>query len=63
LSNKPSDSPAHPYEPESYPILKAWPEFWWMPEAEKAALMEALARKLGGQGYLPKREKDQGQER
>lgn len=53
MSNKPSDSPAHPYEPEPYPILNAWPEFWWMSEEERAATQEALARKHGGQGYRP----------
>jgi hypothetical protein len=53
MSNKPSNSTAHPYEPESYPILNAWPEFWWMSEAEKTATVEARARKYGGEGYLP----------
>lgn len=34
MSTKPSDSGAHPYEPEPYPLLKAWPEFWWMNELD-----------------------------
>lgn len=63
MSGKPSDSPNYPYEPEPYPILRASPEFWWMPEAEKTALMDALARKLGGLGYLSRSGNDQEQER
>ena len=55
MSTKRSASTAHPYEPEPYPILEAWPQFWWMPEAEKAALEEALARKLGGEALRPER--------
>jgi hypothetical protein len=56
--SKPSKSPAHPYEPEPYPILEAWPDFWWMDEMEKAALEEALARKYGGQGIRPRPERE-----
>jgi hypothetical protein len=63
MSNKPSDSPAHPYEPEPCPILNAWPEFWWMSEEEKTATQEALARKHGGQGYLPREAADPERER
>jgi hypothetical protein len=63
MSGKPSDSLAHPYEPEPYPILHAWSEFWWMSEAEKNAMLEARARKYGGQGYLPRRGTDQEYER
>jgi hypothetical protein len=55
---KRSNSPAHPYEPEPYPILEAWPDFWWMDEMEKAALEEALARKYGGQGVRPRPERE-----
>jgi hypothetical protein len=55
MGNKPSNSLAHPYEPERCPILEAWPEFWWMEEMEKAALEEALAIKLGGEGLRPRR--------
>jgi hypothetical protein len=54
MSNKPSDSLAHPYEPEPYPILNARSEFWWMPEWEKTVMMDALARQYGGEGYLPR---------
>jgi len=49
-------SPEHPYEPEPYPILEAWPEFWWMSEEEKRALIEARARQHGGSGYRPRGE-------
>lgn len=60
MSNKQSESPAHPYEPEPYPLLRAVPEFGQLSEPEKAALMEALARRLGGQGYRPR---DAGEDR
>jgi hypothetical protein len=63
VSNKPSNSPSHPYEPEPYPILDAWPEFWWMSEEEKSATMDALARKNGGQGYLPRADAERERER
>jgi hypothetical protein len=52
--SKPSTSTAHPYEPEPYPILHAWSEFWWMEELDKAALEEALARQWGGEGLRPR---------
>lgn len=52
--SRPSDSRAHPYEPEPYPILQAWPEFWWMDELKKAALEESLARQYGGEGLRPR---------
>ena len=52
--SKPSDNPAHPYEPEPYPILHAWPKYWWMEELEKAALEESLARAYGGEGLRPR---------
>jgi hypothetical protein len=55
---KRSNSPAHPYEPEPYPILEAWPDFWWMEEMEKTALEEALAREYGGQGVHPRPERE-----
>ena len=60
---KPSDSPNHAYEPEENPILNAWPEFWWMPEPERSQALEALARKNGGQGYLPRPGQEQERER
>jgi hypothetical protein len=60
---KPSDGTAHPYEPEPYPLLEAWPEFWWMPDQERNALQESLARKLGGQGLLPRASTRQERER
>jgi hypothetical protein len=63
MSNKPSDSPAHAYEAEPYPILNAWAEFWWMPEPEKTATLESLARKNGGQGCLPRPGGDREYER
>jgi hypothetical protein len=63
MSNKPSNSPNYAYEPEPYPILNAWPEFWWMPEPEKTAMLESLARKYGGQGYLPRPGGDREYER
>lgn len=63
MSNKPSDSPAHPYEPEPYPILEAWPEFWSLPEEEKTKLLDARARQYGGAGYLPRKEVEQEYER
>jgi hypothetical protein len=59
MSKKPSDSPAHPYEPEPHPILDAWPEFWWMSEEEQTATIDGLARKLGGEGYLPRPDPEQ----
>jgi hypothetical protein len=49
-------SPEHPYEPEPYPILEAWPEFWWMSDEEKSAYLEARARQYGGSGYRPRGE-------
>lgn len=63
MSIKPSDSWAHPYEPEPYPILHAWPEFWWMSELEKAATEEARARMYGGQGVRPRPRADRERER
>jgi hypothetical protein len=60
---KPSDSPSHPYEPEEFPILNAWPEFWWMSEPERTAAIEARARANGGQGYRPRPEPEQERER
>jgi hypothetical protein len=58
MSGKPSDSPNYPYEPEPYPILKALPEFWWLPEEEKTRILDARARMYGGVGYLPHKETD-----
>jgi hypothetical protein len=58
MSAKPSLSTAHPYEPEPYPILHAWPEFWWMSEWDKAATMEARARMNGGQGERPRQDRE-----
>jgi hypothetical protein len=52
--SKPSRSSAHAYEPEPYPILEAWPEFWWMSELQKAATEEARAISNGGQGVRPR---------
>jgi hypothetical protein len=60
---KPSDSLSHPYEPEEFPILNAWPEFWWMSEEERAAAIEARARMYGGQGYRPRPAPEQERER
>lgn len=50
----------YPYEPEEYPILTAWPEFWWLNETDRANLLEALAIDYGGEGY---RNRKQGRER
>jgi hypothetical protein len=63
MGNKPSNSPAHAYEPEPYPILKAWPEFWSMSEEEKTKTLEARARQNGGKGYLPSKSLEQEIER
>jgi hypothetical protein len=63
MGNKPSDSPAHPYEPEPYPILKALREFCWMSEEERAALEEARARQYGGSGVRPRKDAEQEYER
>lgn len=64
MSNKPSDSPAHPYEPEPYPLLrKRLEEFWWLPEGERSRLLDQLARELGGAGLLPRQARDQEHER
>jgi hypothetical protein len=64
MSSKPSDSPAHPYEPEPYPLLRQpLSEFSHMPEGERSRLLDYLARKLGGEGWLPRRGNDQEQGR
>jgi hypothetical protein len=49
--SRPSDSIAHAYEPEPYPILEAWPEFWWMSESDRSSVIETRALAYGGQGY------------
>jgi hypothetical protein len=54
MSDKPSESLAQACEAALYPILNAWPEFWWMPQSEKTATVEALARMNGGRRYLPR---------
>lgn len=47
---RPSQSPNYAYEPEPYPILEAWPEFWWMSDLERANALEARALASGGDG-------------
>lgn len=51
---KPSESLAHPYDAEPYPILEAWPEFWWMSEWDRVVLQDQRARQYGGLGYFPR---------
>jgi hypothetical protein len=63
MSGKPRESLAHPYEPEPYPILHAWPELWWMPEWERSAVQDARARQYGGTGYQPRKGGDREYER
>jgi hypothetical protein len=62
MSQPPRKSPERPYEPEPFPILEAWPQFWWMPEPEKSDFLEARARQNGGLGYRPhgELERDRG---
>lgn len=64
MSEKPSGNPAHPYEPEPYPLLRRpLPEFSWMPDGERSRLLDYLARKLGGEGLLPRPGNDREQGR
>jgi len=41
------------YEPQvvEYPILQAWPEFFWMNERDRSDAFEARAIAKGGEGY------------
>jgi hypothetical protein len=60
MSEKPGKSPAHPYEPEPYPLLRRRPEeFSSMPDGERSRLLDYLARRLGGAGWLPRPGNDQ----
>lgn len=34
-----------------HPIIKGWPEFWWMGEEDLAIAFDARARAYGGLGY------------
>jgi hypothetical protein len=52
MSDKPSDSTAHAYDPEPYPILTVSPEFWWLPDWERGLVFDTRARNYGGQGYI-----------
>jgi hypothetical protein len=53
-----SSNPNYAYEAEERPILDAWPEFWWINDADRANMLEALALAYGGTGYRPHPERE-----
>jgi len=52
MKYQPSESLAHAYDAEPCPILHDWPDLWWLPDWERAIVVDALARQYGGQGWI-----------
>jgi hypothetical protein len=46
-----SDDTDHIREAVEHPILRGWPEFWWLGEKDRSDAFEARALAYGGDGY------------